>query len=106
MSKSWTPKGPSETYPVGMDFGPVLASCVPQGQTLVSATCTITVNTGNDPTPSTVLSGVPSVSGTVAYQTVTGGLAGTTYQLLFTGTSSSGLVLQGSSILPVQTVYP
>lgn len=104
--KSWSPKGPGETYPVGMDFGPVLSSVIPSGQSLSSATCSISIYSGNDPSPSSVLSGSPTVSGTTAFQTVTAGLDGTTYQLTFTGTSSSGLVLQGSAILPVQTVYP
>ena len=106
MAKSWSAKGPSETYPVGIDFGPVLAACIPQGQTLASATCTITVYSGNDANPTAVLSGSPSILGTVAYQTVMGGLAGTAYQLLFTGTSSAGLVMQGAAVLPVQTIYP
>ena len=86
MSLITTPAKPvGEKTPIGFDF----ASKLLVGEVLVSATCSISVWSGIDTAPSSVLSGTPTVSGTKAYQIVTGGIAGCIYKITCTGTTSA-----------------
>ena len=97
--KSWSPKDPSETYPVAFDFSAV----VPTGETISSSTWTATVVSGNDSSPSSLLYGSPVISGGTVKQTVTGGNSGVTYSLKASITTSGGSTFLGVALLPVQT---
>ena len=71
------------------------------GETIASAICSATVYSGTDASPSTILSGSASISGTKVIQKVTGGVLGVTYLLLCTATTSAGQSLQLSAYLCV-----
>ena len=91
------PKHPSETLTLTFDFGRDLGS-----NTLVSA-ATVCLNAlgVSDPSPSAVVSGSATISGTVVSQKVIGGLSGATYELQVTAVDSAGNVLLYSQLLPV-----
>lgn len=86
MSKSFSPKDPSEAIIYGIDFA---ALCAHQ-ETLVSAVCTMRVLTGADSNPADMLSGNPAITGFVVKQKVVGGVLGCGYQLSITVVTSSG----------------
>ncbi len=56
-----------ETYPVEFNFGVQLAV----GETISGATCTAIVFAGTDNTPSTILSGLPSIATPLVTQNIT-----------------------------------
>ncbi len=72
----------NERVVVSCDFAKRLAAGV--GLAAGTATVTATVLTGADPSPSAILSGSPSISGTKVLQFVIAGLDGVTYKLVFT----------------------
>lgn len=64
------------------------------GDTLASAVWTCTVSQGTDPNPSARLVGAPALSGTTTTtQRVAGGVAGVSYILTATATTTLGNVL-------------
>ena len=99
MKLAWSPKDPSETYPVAFDFSAV----VPSTETISSSTWTATVVSGNDASPSAILYGSPVITGTTVKQVVTGGYSGVTYSLKASITTSGGSTYLGVALLPVQT---
>lgn len=74
---------------------------IPQGDTLASAACTISVWTGTDPSPGSILSGSATVAGTQATQRLTGGLSGVIYLLACIATLTSGLQIPQQGLLVV-----
>ncbi len=86
-----------ETLALQFDFTSALAA----GVTLSSATTTASVYSGVDATPSGILSGTTSVSGTVATQKVTAGVSGTVYSLLCSAVTSDGQTLELQGFLAV-----
>lgn len=68
-------------------------------------TVTLTVFSGDDPTPSARLSGDPGVSGTTAMQRVSQPLAGVTYIITFSVLTSLGNTKVLYSRIPVLAVY-
>ncbi len=91
------PKDPGETVVLGFDFANLT-------DTPTSPTITATRHAGTaDASPSAILSGSPSISGTQVLQKVTGGTAGTDYLLRceVDGPSGTHYVLAG--VLPVRT---
>ena len=71
--------------------------------TLSSATVSVAVYSGTDPTPSAILSGSATVSGNLVTQKVTGGVVGTTYLL----TCSAATTQSAASILTaLLTIIP
>ncbi len=85
----WSPKDPSEIDSRGIDFVAVLYS----GETLTGVTTTVTTVYGVDANPSAIKSGVPTVSGTIAQQLLTGGVDGAAYRIKFAVTTSLGRTL-------------
>ncbi len=86
MSLVTTPaKTVAEKTLIGFDF----ASKLSIGEALTAASCAIEVWSGIDASPSSVLSGTPTVSGTKAYQTVVGGISGCLYKITCVGTTSA-----------------
>lgn len=69
------PKDPEEVIPLAFDFSKLAAS-------IVSPVVTITRHDGAaDATPSAMLSGSPTISGTTVVQKIIGGVSGCTYAL-------------------------
>ena len=97
MNVSFPPKLYGVTKKVTFNFISELAP----GETISTATVAATVWSGNDPTPSGIVSGAASISGTTVTQTITGGVIGTIYKLLCTITTSAGQTLQGWGLLAV-----
>lgn len=66
-------------------------------ETLSTASVAATVYSGTDASPSSVVSGSASISGTKVTQKLTGGVLGVTYLIVCTVTTSAGqtLLLQG-----------
>ena len=87
--------GATQTYQ--WDFASLLAA----GETISSAAATASVYSGTDATPSTILSGSPSSSGTVVSQNLTGGTLGVIYQVLVQIVTSASQTLQLSSLVAI-----
>lgn len=77
-----------ETFPAEFDFGAYLAV----GETISGATSEASVFAGTDPSPSSILDGVPTISGSVVTQKVTGGISGVIYNVTVVVTTSAGNV--------------
>jgi hypothetical protein len=97
MADSFSYKFTTEVKPLSFDFSQVLAS----GETLSTASCSALVIDGTDPTPSNLLSGGTSIIGSKVYQQVHNGVAGVTYRLVATVTTSAGNTLVALGDLPV-----
>lgn len=72
-------------------------------ETISTASVVATVYSGVDPTPSAVISGVASISGTQVTQLLTAGVAGTIYQLVCSITTSLGQTLTLPAFLAVES---
>lgn len=96
---SFSPKAPTETAAYVFDFVSSLAT----GETISTATCTASVFSGLDATPSGIISGVASISGTKATQKLTGGVNGTIYKVMMTITTSTSNTLVLSGYVAVTT---
>jgi hypothetical protein len=97
MAESFSYKFTGETKPLSFDFSQVLAS----SETLSTAACTVVVIDGTDANPSNILSGGASIIGSKIYQLVQSGVAGVTYRLVATVTTSAGNTLIALGDLPV-----
>lgn len=97
MAESFSYKFTTEVKSLSFDFSQVLAS----GETISTATCTVVVIDGTDPTPSNILSGGTTIIGFKVYQQVQNGVAGVTYRLVATITTSAGNTLVALGDLPV-----
>jgi hypothetical protein len=97
MSEAFSYKFVDEKKPLSFDFTEVLAPT----ENLVTATCTVIVIDGVDATPSGILNGSTTIAGTLVYQKVQAGLAGVTYRLVMTVTTSASSTLVAIGDLPV-----
>jgi hypothetical protein len=90
---SFDDKRITETRKYTWDFVNDVAS----GETLTAGTqsVTATVLKGTDASPSSIVSGTATISGTQVVQMVTGGVEAVTYALNFQVTTSEGQVLNG-----------
>ena len=91
------PKLVSETRTDVFDYSPYL----PVSVTLVSATATISVYSGIDSSPSSVLSSVSVSASPYASVKVTGGVAGVIYQVNVLGTLSDAELIPLTYFLAV-----
>ena len=82
-------KAVSETKKLTFDF----LSDLGVTETISSAPVTAAVFSGTDATPSAIVSGSSSISGSVVTQAITAGTAGVTYLLTCTATTSASQVL-------------
>lgn len=80
------------------DFAQFLAA----GETISSATVTATVYSGTDASPSSIISGSASISGTQVTQTITAGTSGVTYLLVCAATSSASQAMIQQAYLTVK----
>ena len=94
-----SPKKLGETVLVPMDF----ISRLGVGEIILTAAVTCSVYSGTDPSPSSMISGSATVNGTVVEQSVTGGVLGTIYELLYTVTTSANQILELSGYFTVET---
>ena len=90
-------KRAGETRLLAFDFGSLLAA----GETVSTQTVAATVYTGTDASPSGVISGSATASGSVVSQKVTGGTAGNIYNLICTITTSAGQTLKIAGLLAI-----
>tara|TARA_R110000868_G_scaffold40733_1_gene140278 strand:- start:1642 stop:1953 length:312 start_codon:yes stop_codon:yes gene_type:complete len=97
MSGSFSYKITTENEQFTFDYSPVLGTT----ETILSATCTVEVKEGTDPTPSAILVGSPSISGSQVAQRISGGLDGVIYRLQMTATTSATNVYTIVGDLPV-----
>lgn len=86
-----------ETVTETFDFTSRLAS----GETISTAVVTSSVYSGTDASPSSMISGANTISGTKVTQKITGGTLGVVYKLLCTITTSLSQTLQLSGFLAV-----
>ena len=101
MKADFPPKLSGETKSFVFDFTSSLAI----GETVSSASVVATVWSGNDPTPSGIVSGAASVSSPQVTQTITAGVVGTIYQLICSAVTSAGQTLLGYGLMTVLGSY-
>ena len=93
------PKRTGETINYAVDFANVLAS----GVTLsTAANWVATVKSGTDASPSSIVSGSASISGTKSVQAITAGTDGVVYYLKVSVTTSDSQTLEELVTLEVQ----
>jgi hypothetical protein len=63
------------------------------GETISTASCSVSVYSGNDPTPSAIITGAASMNGPVVNQLVSAGVVGTIYEIDCEVTTSLGQTL-------------
>jgi len=97
MSASFSYKITTENEQFTFDYSPVLGTT----ETISSATCTVTVKEGTDPTPNAIKVGSPVISGSQVAQRISGGLDGVIYRLEMTATTSATNVYTIVGDLPV-----
>lgn len=93
----WEPKAVGETVVLEADFAGALAS----GETIDDSVVQVTVYSGVDDEPELLVDGVTSVYGTVVSQDITGGVAGVTYLIVFSVSTSAHQILQQAGYLVV-----
>ena len=76
------------------------------GETISTQVVTASVYSGTDTTPSAIVSGVATASGTRVTQTIVGGVLGNIYQLICTITTSTGQTLTLSAFLAIDSNLP
>ena len=91
------PKYVGETSLLAFDFISMLGATETIGTQAVSAG----VYSGVDPSPSSLVSGSASATGSIVTQAITGGVAGVTYLLLCTITTSLSQTLELTGMLTV-----
>lgn len=97
MSNTFSYKLTTENELFFFDFSQVLAV----GETLSTATCTVSVISGTDPSPSSIKSGSMVLTPTQASQRILGGIASVTYRLVVTVTTSASNTYTTVGDLPV-----
>jgi hypothetical protein len=92
-------KDPMEIQALSFDFSPDLGT-----ETLVAASQTsgIELVAGTDATPSSVLNGVPIITGSLIVQSVKSGVANADYRIWAKANTSGGRTLVVAGILPVR----
>lgn len=97
LQTSFPPKFVGSSLFADFDF----ASVLDVGETVSSAVVTSTVYSGTDASPSSMISGSASASGTTVTQLITGGVEGVMYYLTCTITTSNGQTLIMTGFLAV-----
>lgn len=94
-----SPKYATESRILTFDFTNLLGP----GESIlsISTSPSATVISGNDPNPSDIISGSASLTSPQVYQMITGGIAGTIYQVAVTVTTSENEVLTGKVVFAV-----
>lgn len=93
----WPQKDPAEQIVATFDARPELRP----GEYPISATMTVTVESGVDATPSALLSGLPQIDGGEVLQLIIGGTSGVTYLVHALVSGNAGTKVKISARLPV-----
>ena len=91
------PKFTGETSSYTVDF----VDKIPSGQTISTQVVTASVYSGTDASPSAIISGSATASGTQVTQKLTAGTIGVTYELTWTITTSGSLTLIKTGYLSI-----
>ena len=91
------PKLSSATESRTLDF----VGDIPAGDSISTASVTAAVYSCTDASPSSLISGSASSSGTRVTQKLTGGVEGVVYQLTWSVTTAAGLVLKKPTLLAI-----
>lgn len=94
-------KKTGETITVPFDFASKM-NLNGTAETISTQTVTAAVYYGTDASPSSIISGAASASGTIVSQNITAGTAGVIYILLCRITTSLGQTLELSALLAVE----
>ena len=94
---SLPPKPVSSTESYIIDFTDALTA----GSTISTQSVTASVYSGTDASPSAIVSGVATASGTKVTQKITAGTVGVIYQLTWTVTTSDSLTLKKLGFLAI-----
>lgn len=86
---NFSSKRAAEVQIFSVDFSPVLAT----GETLLAAVWAVSVLSGTDATPQSMVTGAASIAGSVVSQKLQGGVAGVNYAPVCTVTTSLGQTL-------------
>lgn len=95
----------TEEFSVDID----MLSRLSLGESVVSAACAMSVLSGTDANPNGMLSGLPSVSGSIVSQKVIGGSSGNIYEIhLSIRTSLNNILVNKAklAVLPDSAVTP
>jgi hypothetical protein len=92
------PKDPSEVIIATLDFTQELGL-----ETISSATVTVSLLNGADPTPSAILNGAANISGLTVRQSIRNGVSGCVYEIRAAITTSGNRTLVGTTTLPMVT---
>lgn len=92
----------AETKKYDFDFASQLAV----GETISTQVCTATVYSGTDASPSSIISGSASASGSVVTQAITAGTLGVIYEITCTITTSASQTLVLSGFLSIVPKLP
>lgn len=90
-------KNPLEAESYAFEFGDQLLF----GETITGATVVASVFTGEDPTPSNIISGPPTISGTKISQLIIDGVDGVIYNLVAVANTSLSHVYSKSATLAI-----
>ena len=97
-AKSWGTKHPDEDFTYGWDYADKLDT----GDSLTGTpTITVSVIYGTDASPSSILSGAPSINGTVVSQKIIDGVDGVRYAVYSLVDTVNGEKLMGCAVLHV-----
>ena len=91
------PKPASSTESYVLDF----TDAIPAGDSISTKVVTASVYSGTDASPSAIISGSASSSGTQVTQKLTGGTVGVIYQLTWTVVTAAGLTLKKLGFLAI-----
>jgi len=97
MADSFSYKITTESELFTFDFSQVLSP----SETISTATCSVIVMNGTDPSPSAILSGTAVISNMTASQRVVNGISEVTYRLEMTITTTQGNTYVGVGDLPI-----
>lgn len=92
-------KDPAEVQVLGFDFSPDLGTETLSTGTMQSG---VELLAGEDPSPSSLLNGAPTIDGSTVVQSVKEGVAGCDYRVWAKVQTSGGRVLVVAGILPVR----
>lgn len=73
------------------------------GETIATAAAAISVHSGTDATPSTMLLGLPTISGSIVTQKVQAGLPGVIYKLAISIRTNNNNILINEAMLAVRS---
>lgn len=97
MAEAFSYKLTTENELFSFDFSQVLAA----SETINTASCTVIVKDGTDPSPSSILVGSAAIIGAKATQRISGGISEVTYRLIMTITTSLSNTYTAVGDLPV-----